>query len=141
MFGPSFLTGHLVARFGPFAMIGAGTALMLACVAVGLSGVGVAHFAAGLFLLGIGWNFMFIGATTLLTGSHTEAEKAKVQGCHDFLVFTTVGLSASASGALHYLLGWQALNLLVLPGLLAVAALLLAAVGRARVGRWQAAGG
>lgn len=138
MFAPSLVTGHLVARFGPLPMIGVGTALMGACVAVDLGGVEVAHFAAGLLLLGVGWNFMFIGATTLLTCCHTEAEKAKVQGLNDFLVFTAVGLSASAAGALHYLLGWQALNLLVIPGLLLVAALLLARAGLAPAGRWQA---
>jgi hypothetical protein len=72
---------------------------------------------------------MFIGATTLLTACHTEAEKAKVQGLNDFLVFTTVAISASAAGALHHLLGWQAMNLLVLPGLLLVAALVAVRAG------------
>jgi MFS family permease len=137
MFAPSFVTGHLVARFGPLRMIGLGTALMGACVAIDLGGVEVAHFAAGLLVLGIGWNLMFIGATALLTSCHTEAEKAKVQGLNDFLVFTAVALSASSAGALHHLLGWQALNLLVIPGLLLVAALLAARAGLVPFGRWQ----
>lgn len=141
MFAPSFVTGHLVARFGAPRMIGAGTALMGACVVIDLTGGGVTHFAAGLLALGLGWNFMFIGATTLLTGCHAEAEKAKMQGLHDFLVFTTMSLSASSAGALHYLLGWQALNLLVIPGLLLVAALLLVRAGLVPFGRWQATRG
>lgn len=125
MFAPSFVTGHLIARFGSTRMIGAGVLLMGACVGMSLAGIELVHFALGLLLLGVGWNFMFIGATTLLTSCHSEAEKAKVQGLNDFLVFTTVGISASASGALHHLIGWQALNLLVVPGLLIVGALVL----------------
>lgn len=125
MFAPSLVTGYLVGRFGAGRLVGVGIALMAACIVVDLSGITLARFAAGLFLLGIGWNFMFIGATALLTGCHSEAEKAKVQGLNDFLIFTTVGISASSSGALHHLIGWQALNLLVVPGLLLAAGMLL----------------
>ena len=121
MFAPSFVTGHLIARFGVMRVIAA-ESLMAACVGVDLLGVEVVHFAAGLLLLGVGWNFMFIGATALLTSCYTEAEKTKVQGLNDFLIFTTVAVSASSAGALHHLLGWQAMNLLAVPGLLLVAA-------------------
>jgi predicted MFS family arabinose efflux permease len=129
MFAPSFATGPLIARFGVTRVIAAGIALMGACVGVDLLGVEVVHFATGLLLLGVGWNFMFIGATTLLTGCHTEAEKAKVQGLNDFLVFTTVAVSASSAGALHHLLGWQAMNLLAVPGLVLAATLVLFGAG------------
>lgn len=124
MFAPSLLTGHLIARFGAPRLIGAGLAMMAGCVAVNLGGIALANFAVGLLLLGIGWNFMFIGATALLTGCHDEAEKAKVQGLNDFLIFTMVGLSASLSGALHHLIGWTAMNLLVVPGLILAASML-----------------
>jgi MFS family permease len=141
MFAPSFATGHLIARFGVMRVIAAGTALMGACVGVDLLGVEVVHFATGLLLLGVGWNFMFIGATTLLTSCHAEAEKAKVQGFNDFLVFTTVAVSASSAGALHHLIGWQAMNLLAVPGLVLVAALVLFGSGARPLPRGQAARG
>jgi MFS family permease len=127
MFAPSFVTGHLIARLGVGRVMGAGLGLLLACVAVDLAGVSVAHFAAALLLLGVGWNFLFVGATTLLTTCHTQAEKAKVQGLNDFLIFTTVGVSATLSGVLHELVGWQAMNLMALPALALVALLLLKA--------------
>ena len=127
MFAPSFVTGHLIARLGVGRVMGAGLGLLLACVAIDLAGVSVAHFAAGLLLLGVGWNFLFVAATTLLTTCHTPAEKAKVQGLNDFLIFTTVGVSATLSGVLHDLVGWQAMNLMALPGLAAVALLVLKA--------------
>ena len=129
MFAPSFVTGPLIARLGARRVVLAGAALMAGCVAVSLAGVRLAHFAVGLLLLGVGWNFMFLGATTLLTACYAEAEKAKVQGLNDFLVFAAVSISATASGALHHLLGWQALNLLVVPGLLLVAGIALARPG------------
>jgi MFS family permease len=140
MFAPSFATGHLIARFGVMPVIAAGIVLMAACVGVGLLGVEVVHFATGLLLLGVGWNFMFIGATTLLTGCHAEAEKAKVQGLNDFLVFTTVAVSASSAGALHHLIGWQAMNLLTVPGLLLVAAVILFRAGPQALARREALG-
>ncbi|HEX6013094.1 MAG TPA: MFS transporter [Geminicoccaceae bacterium] len=141
MFAPSFVTGHLIARFGVMRVIAAGVVLMAACVGVDLLGVEVVHFAAGLLLLGVGWNFMFIGATALLTSCYTEAEKAKVQGLNDFLIFTTVAVSASSAGALHHLLGWQAMNLLAVPGLLLVAAAILFRAGLGTLARREALGG
>jgi MFS family permease len=141
MFAPSFVTGHLIARYGVMRVIAAGVVLMAACVGVDLLGVEVVHFAAGLLLLGVGWNFMFIGATALLTSCYTEAEKAKVQGLNDFLIFTTVAVSASSAGALHHLLGWQAMNLLAVPGLLLVAAVILFRAGLGTLARREALGG
>lgn len=135
MFAPSFVTGHLIGRFGVVRVMTAGLGLLAACVAVDLAGVSVAHFAAGLLLLGVGWNFLFVGSTTLLTGCYTPAEQAKVQGLNDFLIFSTVGVSATLSGVLHDGIGWQAMNLLTLPALLAVGLLLLKAAPTAAAPR------
>jgi len=123
MFAPSLVSSWLAGRLGALGLIACGTALMATCLAVALAGVELAHFAVALLCLGVGWNCMFIGATTLLTGCHTEGEKGKVQGLDDFLVFTAVAVSASSAGALHHLLGRQAMNLIAAPGLVLVLAL------------------
>lgn len=125
MFLPSVLTGRLITRFGVDRVILAGVALNLVCVAVAVAGLEVANFIVALFLLGVGWNFMFVGGTTLLTTCHGPAEKAKVQGLNDLLVFTSVAASASLAGFVQSTLGWQTMNLLAIPGLLLVAALVL----------------
>mgnify|MGYP005840360589 CR=1 FL=1 len=125
MFAPSFVTGPLIARFGTRSVIAAGAAIMLACVAIHLSGVELAQFLTGLFLLGVGWNFMFVGATTLLTECYSPAEKARVQGLNDLVLFTTVAASATLSGLLHDAIGWQGMNLVVVPALVAVLAMIL----------------
>ncbi len=127
MFAPSFLTGHLIARFGASRVVLAGAGLVALCVALALSGITVAAFAGALFLLGVGWNFMFVGATALLTEHHRPEEKARVQGLNDLLVFLGVTVSATASGALHELFGWRLLNLLVVPALALVVLSVLAA--------------
>jgi MFS family permease len=127
MFLPSFATGHLIARLGAERIIATGAVVNLACIAVNLTGLELEQFTTGLFLLGVGWNFMFIGGTTLLTACHLPAEKAKVQGLNDLLMFTTVGASATAAGALHHALGWQLMNLVPVPALLVVLAVLLLA--------------
>ena len=114
MFAPSFFTGHLIARFGVYRIIALGGILILGCVAVNLSGVEVFQFWSALVLLGLGWNFMFIGGTTLLTRTYRPAEKAKVQALNEFLVFGTVASTALGSGALFHALGWGAVNLAVL---------------------------
>ncbi len=123
MFAPSFFTGNLIKRFGVLNIIGAGVAINLACVAVNLAGVDFLNFSVALVLLGIGWNFMFIGATTLLTTVHAPAERAKLQGMNDFLMFATTAAAAFSSGGLLNLLGWNVVNLSVVPllGLVAVA--------------------
>lgn len=125
MFLPSFFTGILIARFGALSVIKAGVLLNLGCVAFALSGVALAQFWAALVLLGVGWNFMFVGGTALLTETYRPEEKEKVQAMNDFCVFTLVAISSLSAGALHYLLGWTAVNLaIVLPMLLAFAAAL-----------------
>ena len=128
MFAPSFFTGHLIHRFGVRSVMSVGAVAMLGSVAVNVAGTGRwATFAAGLVLLGLGWNFLFVGGTTLVTELHDAAEKAKVQAFNDVLVFATVAATALLSGVLYDGLGWTAVNLaVVVPLLLALAALALA---------------
>jgi MFS family permease len=121
MYAPGFVTGSLIRRFGTLKVILAGVALIAGCVAVALNGTTVAHFWAALVLLGIGWNFMYTGATTLLTESYRPAEKAKTQGANEFIVFTTMGISSFSSGALVSAAGWEAMNAAALPVLAVVA--------------------
>ena len=122
MFAPSFFTGNLIKRFGVLWIILVGVAIMCACLAVSLSGVSVAHFWWSLVLLGIGWNFMYVGGSTLLTESYQPSEKARAQGLHDLLVFCTTASSSFSSGLLLKANGWVMLNYVAMP-LLAVSAL------------------
>lgn len=115
MFAPSFFTGSLIQRFGVLRIMMAGAVLFAAAVGVNLSGADVPHFWAGLVLVGIAWNFLYIGGTTLLTQTYHPAEKAKVQAANDFLVFGSVALGALSSGALHERFGWDTLNLVLMP--------------------------
>lgn len=117
MFAPGFFTGGLIARFGTPRVIVAGAVLTAASVGVALLGSSFAHFAVGLALLGVGWNFMFVGATTLLATSHTPEERIKAQAANDFIVFGTTACTAFLSGFVQAGLGWQALNLALLPPL------------------------
>ena len=141
MFAPGLFSGALIGRFGTLPVIFTGGALMLACVAIALSGVELMHFTIALFVLGVGWNFMYTGATALLTSGYRPAEKNKVQGLMDSCVFATMITSSAASGALLFVNGWSLLNLLSLPFVVAAlgAVLWLAArngwsLGRAGVG-------
>lgn len=118
MFVPSFFTGNLIRRFGFLRMITAGCVLMLACVVVNLHGMTHAHFMTALILLGVGWNFMFITATRLVSETYSPAEKGKAQASNEFLIFSLVTVSALASGWLESSLGWQRLNVVVVPFLL-----------------------
>jgi len=120
MFAPSFFTGHLIARFGVLKVMFTGVFLLALCVAIALAGVDVVNFWAALFILGIGWNFMFVGATSLLTEVHTPAERAKVQATNDFIVFASTAIASFSSGKALFHLGWETMNLLTLP-LVAVA--------------------
>jgi MFS family permease len=136
MFAPSFVTGTLIKRFGLATVMLAGVILNVACVAIALSGVELMNFWLAMLLLGIGWNFMFIGATALLTESHTPAERAKVQGVNDAAIFVTLVASSLSSGALFTLQGWDAMNRWALPVLaVAGAAILWLAWIRRRPGR------
>ena len=130
MFAPSFFTGQLIRRFGVGRILLAGALLLLACVGVTLAGVSVMHFWAGLLLLGVGWNFLYIGGTTLLTETHRPEERAKVQGGNDFLVFAVQGVTSLGAGALVTGGGWQVLNLLALPVVLATGAAIVAYLAR-----------
>lgn len=132
MFAPSFFTGSLIRRVGIPPVLLAGTMLMLGCVAIALSGVSVMHFWWALVMLGVGWNFLYIGGTTLLTEACVPAERAKVQGSNDFLVFATQAVTSLASGVVVTGPGWDTLNRIALPFLLltALAVLWLWAVRR-----------
>ncbi len=93
----------------------AGAALVLLCVAVNLSGASLYHYLFALMALGAGWNFMYVGGSALLTTAHEPAERAKVQGLNEFLVFGAVALASFASGAVQHGFGWLAVNLVVVP--------------------------
>jgi MFS family permease len=132
MFGPSFLTGRLIVRFGKERVTAAGLVLIAAAAAVGLSGLSVAHFWIALVLLGLGWNLGFIGATALVTACYRPEERAKVQAANDFLVFGSVAAASFSSGSLLNSAGWEAVNWLVFPPV--AVALALLALGRRQVG-------
>ncbi|MEM7422536.1 MAG: MFS transporter [Pseudomonadota bacterium] len=125
MFAPSFFSGHLIARYGAPRIIAVGLVTLALCCAVAVSGITFIHFSIALGLLGIGWNFGFIGATAMLAGAHRPEERAKVQGLNDFLVFGLVTVASFGSGALMAEIGWEAVNYAMLPAL-GVAALALA---------------
>jgi predicted MFS family arabinose efflux permease len=120
MFVPSFFTGHLIRRFGISNIMLTGVLLLGLCVWINFTGTTVAHFWGALILLGLGWNFLFVGATTLLTETYTPVEKAKAQALNDFLVFGTVTLTSFSSGAVQQALGWQSINMAVIPFLVLV---------------------
>jgi MFS family permease len=115
MFVPCFVTGRLIARFGNRPMIVTGAILNAICVLVALLGKDFLHFTAALVALGVGWNFMFTGATALLAESHSPAERVRARTANDFIVFGTVACTAFSSELLHNISGWNALNTLVLP--------------------------
>ena len=116
MFGPSFVTGHLIHRFGTLKIIIVGALLVLSCAVINQTGVEIAQFWAALVLLGVGWNFMFIGGTSLLATTYEPKERAKIQGFNDFLVFGSVAAASFSSGALQHTFGWQTVNLgIILP--------------------------
>jgi MFS family permease len=127
MYAPSFFTGHLINRVGIMNLILLGAALLAGAAFVNLSGLAVTQFWVGLVLLGLGWNFTFVGASTLLTETYRPSEKAKAQAANDFLMFGAVTFAAFSSGATLHLFGWTTINMGVLPGiaLIAVAALWL----------------
>ena len=130
MFGPAFITGHLVKRYGVLNIMLAGALLGVACMVINLSGSSLWHFWTALLLLGVSWNFLFIGATTLLTETYRPEERAKTQALNDFAVFTTVALSSLSAGALHSRYGWEVVNLGLIPLLAIILASLLWARSR-----------
>jgi MFS family permease len=115
MFGPSFFTGSLIARFGRERIVSIGLALLAGCAVVALMGLELAHFWTALVLLGLGWNFGFIGATAMLTDTYRPEERNLVQAVNDFLVFGFVAAASFSSGALLNSFGWATVNILVFP--------------------------
>jgi len=124
MYGPSFFTGTLIARYGVERIAGLGLALIAITAVVAISGVTVAHFWIALSLLGMGWNFAFIGATTMVTQCHRAHERTQVQSFNDFLIFGSMAAASFSSGQVLAYFGWQAINELIFPVILTVFALL-----------------
>lgn len=125
MYAPSFLTGGLIVRYGAERVIGAGFLLLLASAATSMAGLTLWHFWIGLVLLGVGWNFGFIGATAMVTQCHRPHERNQVQSFNDFLVFGSMAIGSFASGKILVLSGWSTVNEVVFPVVLTAAALLV----------------
>ncbi len=131
MFAPSFFTGHLIARFGAEKIIATGLVILMGAGMVALSGVAIPNFFGALILLGIGWNFGFIGATTMLSSAHAPHERGVVQGMNDMIVFGMVTVASLASGGLMKcsggtaVEGWDAVNLAMIPFLILAAGALI----------------
>ena len=120
MYAPSFFTGPLITRFGLPRVMLAGAVLLLVCSGIALAGVSVAHFWFALVLLGIGWNFLYVGGTALLTQTYRPSEQAKAQGANDLAIFLVMATSSSVSGMLLNRNGWEMLNYLAMPFVLAI---------------------
>jgi MFS family permease len=135
MYGPSFVTGSLIARFGAKRIVAVGLGLEALSAVIGLAGISVAHFWSGLVVLGLGWNFGFVGASAMVLETHTNAERNKVQAFNDFLIFGTMAIGSFSSGQILANSGWSAVNWIVLPPVgLALAALLVIARRRDKAG-------
>ncbi len=131
MFVPSFFTGSLIARFGVLPIMLAGVTLLAGHVLISLTGTDFHYFAGALVLLGVGWNFLYIGGTTLLTTTYTPAEKGRAQAANDMTIFVVGLLGSLVAAPLLQLLGWQTMNLMLLPWL-AIAAVALMGLGMVR---------
>lgn len=115
MYAPSFITGALITRFGVLNVILAGIVILFICIGSALAGTMIINFWLAMFLLGVGWNFMYVGSSALLTECHTPAERAKTQAANDFMVFATMAISSMSSGLLLNKSGWHAVNLGSIP--------------------------
>ncbi|MGB8816699.1 MAG: MFS transporter [Rhizobiaceae bacterium] len=115
MFGPSFFTGSLIARYGRERVVATGLIILIGCAFVALSGIQLWNFWLSLVLLGLGWNFGFIGATAMVTDCYRPEEKSKVQGFHDTVLFGSVASASLLSGKIFLVWGWGALNWMILP--------------------------
>ncbi|BCH10534.1 MFS transporter [Mesorhizobium sp. 131-3-5] len=115
MFAPSFFTGSLIHRFGAERIVAIGLILLIGCAAVALSGLALWQFWTSLILLGLGWNFGFIGATAMVAASYRPSEKGKVQGFHDFVLFGSVACASLLSGMVYNAWGWEMLNWMIFP--------------------------
>ncbi|CAV26929.1 putative permease [Vibrio atlanticus] len=133
MFVPAFFTGYLIEKFGSRMMILAGGVLFVVSIAINIHGVSIWHFRAALVVLGVGWNFMFIAATGLFSQSYQAQNKAKAQAFNEFVVFGCVTVTALLSGWLESTVGWQNLNVYVLPFVLAVILLFAFSARKSRI--------
>jgi MFS family permease len=115
MFAPSFFTGNLIVRFGKEKVIAAGMLILAVCASIALAGISLANFWAALVLLGLGWNFGFIGSTAMITETYFPAEKSKAQGANDLLLFGSVALASLMSGHTLNAYGWNMVNAIVFP--------------------------
>jgi len=129
MFAPSFVTGSIIRRLGELQVMFIGGMLGFACVAINLAGSSIMHFWVALVLLGLSWNFLFVGATSLLTRTYHSSERFKVQALNDFIIFTTVALASLSAGYLQFHFGWRSVNVGVLPllAIISISIFLLAA--------------
>ena len=125
MFAPAFFTGHLIRWFGVLNVMLWGALLLAGCVVINLQGDATENFWVSLALLGVGWNFLFTGGTTLLTTTYRSSEKARAQGLNDFVVYSVISFTAVGSGGFHAWFGWQAINVGVTPFLVLAAALVV----------------
>lgn len=126
MYAPSFFTGSLISRFGVERILSAGVVILLGTVLFTNLGASMTHFWVALVLLGIGWNFLFIGGSALLAATHSEAERGKVQGINDLIIFSLVAVGSLMAGQLLHHLGWESLNLAMLLPILIIAMALVA---------------
>jgi MFS family permease len=131
MYGPSFFTGTLISKFGASRVVVAGLAITVGAAFMGLSGITETHFFLALILLGLGWNFGFVGASAMVLETHTGQERTRVQSFNDFLVFGITALGSFSSGQLLAFHGWHAVNYVVFPAV-AIACLVLLASGALR---------
>jgi MFS family permease len=115
MYGPSVFTGGLIARFGKERIVILGLVLLAACAVVNLNGLTVGHFWVGLAMLGLGWNFAFIGASAIVTDCHRPSERNRVQGLNDTLIFSTTAVGSYLSGHLLAVFGWDSINYVMIP--------------------------
>lgn len=125
MFAPSLITGWLIKRLGVLRIVVIGTVMTLACMGLNLAGTTFWHFAIALLLLGLGWNFMYVGSTTLLTETHTQEEKGKVQAAHDFIMFSFVAVATFLAGRVFHRFDWAILNQMSWPIVLLTLVLVL----------------
>ena len=134
MYGPSFVTGAIIARIGAQRVVAIGLLLLAGAAACGLAGLSLGNFTAGLILLGIGWNFGFVGASSMILETHRPEERTRVQSFNDFLVFGTMAIGSFSSGQILVMFGWAAVNMVVLPAVaIGLVALAVAGIRRRAV--------
>ena len=128
MFLPGFFTGTLIAKFGVYRVISAGLVLLSICAVIGLSGISIMHFNAALILLGVGWNFAFVGGSALVVEGQRASERNKIQGFTDLVIFSVTALASLSSGKLLAGFGWASLNVVMFPFILAALGMVLVLV-------------